>query len=81
LLALQHAPELAALRALPGVDSASRRRDGRFELQLDEHAEVAEIARQCALADWGLRELTPLRQDLEHTFMRLTSSESEDKTP
>ncbi len=66
-------PELAALAGVARVEPLA---PGRFRLELDEGAEVAESLASLAVArDWGLVELTPQRMSLEQVFVELTSSE------
>lgn len=74
-IALQRPPAAGGLRDLPGVSAAEPLGEGRFRLRLEPSASTPEIARHAVEADWGLRELTPERHDLERIFVELTSGE------
>ena len=67
-------PVPAALAALPGVRSAEALADGRFLLDAGgDETVLAGVAAHAGAAGWGLVELTPDYDALEHLFMRLTA--------
>jgi len=73
---LGHAPDTAALAALPGVMGAETLIDGRHRLHVDpERTDPEAIAREVVEAGWGLAELTPERRTLEQIFVETTTRE------
>ncbi len=74
LIRLQRPPAAAALSALPGVAACEPAGADAFHLRLSTEADPAALS--AALTAWGLLEFQPRREDLEDTFVRLTTGEA-----
>ncbi len=72
IVALRGQPTAEALAALPGVEGAARRPDGRFRLTLRLGADCAALAASLVASGHGLLELTPEGPSLERRFLDLT---------
>lgn len=71
---LRRAPAVPSLEAIAGVTAARPGTGGTFMLEVDDCTVAAEAVAAAAVAnDWGLLELVPDADPLEHVFMRLTS--------
>ncbi|MCB1760328.1 MAG: ATP-binding cassette domain-containing protein [Gammaproteobacteria bacterium] len=66
-------PQRETLAALPGVAAADALGSGRFELRLEAGCSSGQLARELALRDWELRELSSGKSSLEQVFTRLTT--------
>ena len=75
IIELANPPGLKALQSLLGVEEADSVGDGRFRLLLAEGSDSAAIAERAVCNGWQLRELTRAADDLEQTFVRITSKE------
>ncbi len=76
LIDLEQPPILQELADLPGVTAVKPLEGNSFRLLLDKTASPGALSAQMVHNDWGLRELTPERHDLERIFTELTSGEA-----
>jgi ABC-2 type transport system ATP-binding protein len=75
-LGLRTAPDLALLRALPGVHEAATLENGRVRVLFDPARDPSDaIVKLAAERGWGLYEIAPERVSLEQLFVELTTPE------
>ena len=71
-----HAPNEQQLLAIPGVQTIEPVTDKQHKLIVDNAEQVAEQLVTASVANnWGLVELTPVKQTLEQVFVELTSGD------
>ncbi len=73
---LEQPQSIDAINKLPSVALATEQREtAQFNIQLADHASTAQLAKEIVAQGWGLTQLQTKRQDLEHTFFRLTQGD------
>ncbi len=78
LVAFRQPPDLAALQALPGVETVESCGNGRLRIAHAADRDPADAIVQLAAAkNWGLYEINPERADLEALFVQLTGDSPE----
>ncbi len=73
LIGLHNKPEVAAIEAIPGVESAQLLEDGMLRVQFDMNTPPAEAIVKAAVENsWGLYQIGPDQTSLEDVFVQLT---------
>lgn len=75
LIHLEQPPELDSLQSIDGVTDANIMKEGHIRLGLNADANLPAISEQMVNSGWGLMELRPEQNTLEHVFAKLTMDE------
>ncbi len=75
LIRLERPPKLGSLQNIHGITDADIVKDGKIRLGLDTDANLSAISEQMVNSGWGLIELRPEQNSLEHVFAKLTMDE------
>ena len=77
ILHLQENISSEALLNISGIQSAEKIDSGKYLISGENiHDSLAKISEHCVKQNWGLLEISPAKNNLEQTFIQLTSSET-----
>jgi len=76
-LKLEKDIDIDALQNIPGIQTAEKMAPGNFQIYGKElHDSLSGISEHCVTEKWGLLEISPRENNLEQTFIQLTSGEA-----